>query len=680
MEQQLPPDFTSLEVASTQINRNINIMGVVVDFMPATASKGTDFMCSFHLFDRTLVGFNPSLKVRYFNKLIQELPQIQGVGDVVVLRNVKVKVWSGMTTVLSNFSSEWFVYHARFIPKEAPSRNPQLRPISCRKTGARDLVEQLYAIFLCNTQDRSDQTIPEPDQQNDAFKTIVQVAPSVSPPRQKFSLLQDVKGNVFYDLVGQVVKTFAASWGRYEIYVTDYTSNDSLFNYEWGQEGAEVTSENGDGIGAKEALRSSQGWPGPYGKMTLQVTLWEPHAYYAQSHVKEQDFVFLRNVRIKYAQEGAFRIEGNMHTDKRFPERIDVSVINNENDARVQGVKVRKEAYWRKAGRQKKDILRDVNRVKRQRSGGDNNETEGKRKARNRRRARREESDRRGVPTSPQAQQSRLNRYVRCAYQHINPSYISEIIDGSSRNTRSPKGVNYLLPFHNTRCRANVRVVDFFPPTLEDFAVPCFASDQQVSSESESDETFSHGKPCTETDVQEGIQGSQTWEWRFYLLLEEGGKKCKNGGNDSQNKIKVIVAQEDAEFLLDMSAVDLRQNENALARLREKLFVLWGDLEERKAAISTRTLKDKTLTSRQISPASNDQQQHISSRDARSDPKPHSTVTFECCLKEYGVQVQKRGVPRQGERQNSDSDCGDESGDEGRKWERRFRMFGTRIL
>lgn len=103
----------------------------------------------------------------------------------------------------------------------------------------------------------------------------------------------------------------------------------------------------------------------------------------------------------------------------------------------------------------------------------------------------------------------------------------------------------------------------------------------------------------------------------------------------------------------------LRKSPTALADLREKLFLLWGDLEERKARKST------ILT-------------HI---DGNSQPtkkeEPQKNKAFQCCLKEYGV---KRKIQQSVEREDGES--ADENANEENdwKWERRWRMFGTTII
>lgn len=89
--------------------------------------------------------------------------------------------------------------------------------------------------------------------------------------------------------------------------------------------------------------------------------------------------------------------------------------------------------------------------------------------------------------------------------------------------------------------------------------------------------------------------------------------------------------------------------------MKERLFILWGDLEERKSKAAT---------------------------EGKTDPDSWgrvSSVPFACCIKEYGVRRSH----------NSNADADDDvavvvnhdscSHEECFGWERRFAMFGTTI-
>ena len=85
----------------------------------------------------------------------------------------------------------------------------------------------------------------------------------------------------------------------------------------------------------------------------------------------------------------------------------------------------------------------------------------------------------------------------------------------------------------------------------------------------------------------------------------------------------------------------LREDSRSLAELKEKLFILWGDLEELKSAGT-------------VLPAG-------SNAEKRASSNP-----FECCIQEYGVPIP--AIDR------SDSDRTDT------KWQRMHRMFGTTVI
>ena len=103
----------------------------------------------------------------------------------------------------------------------------------------------------------------------------------------------------------------------------------------------------------------------------------------------------------------------------------------------------------------------------------------------------------------------------------------------------------------------------------------------------------------------------------------------------------------------------LRKSPKALAILREKLFLLWGDLEER-----------KSLTSNALTEVSNNPQSPKKEETRKSKP-------FQCCLKEYGVKRRAHQTKHIGELE-SENDSAEEEDDW--VWERRWKMFGTTII
>ena len=148
-----------------------------------------------------------------------------------------------------------------------------------------------------------------------------------------------------------------------------------------------------------------------------------------------------------------------------------------------------------------------------------------------------------------------LSLLVRSSHPSVRPTPLSELAKGVGLDIKSPKGVAHLLPFQNLCCRARVRVVDFFPPNLVDFAIPAESSEYDDLSDSgsqgsDSDSTREAGA------WQRRSQGesAERWEWRFCLLVEDGQKKAGPARNSDLCRIKVFVAHQDAELLLNMDA------------------------------------------------------------------------------------------------------------------------------
>ncbi len=175
---------------------------------------------------------------------------------------------------------------------------------------------------------------------------VVQKAADVGPPngaptgpslrRKKFGLIQDVRDYNHYDLVVEVIRIYPSSDGSVELYVSDYTSCGLLFHYRSPEEEAAI------GLDRHSRGGNDRSWPGPFGKMTLQVKLWPPHGPWVQQHVRTEMFVFLRNVHIKVGMHG--RLEGAMHEDRRYLGRVDVSTLRLDHPD-VRAVLRRKQEY-----------------------------------------------------------------------------------------------------------------------------------------------------------------------------------------------------------------------------------------------------------------------------------------------------------------------------------------------
>ena len=126
---------------------------------------------------------------------------------------------------------------------------------------------------------------------------------------------------------------------------------------------------------------------------------------------------------------------------------------------------------------------------------------------------------------------------------------MSSIVSLEKHANTPPKGAPYTLPFQNINSRATVRVIDFFPPNLVDFAVPRpRASEYDILSEddrSESANDQSSSDPGERSEAED-----RQWEWRFGLALEDAlGSK-----HQERATIEVYVAGQDGDGLLNLEA------------------------------------------------------------------------------------------------------------------------------
>ena len=346
-------------------------MGVVTDLMAPGRSRGTDWMSSFSITDSSYsILHDGGFKVRFFRPIESELPAIAGIGDVVLLRGIKITEWSGMTIGLSTRTTSWIVFPAASIPAKAPVLGLQLKTVKEPRAPTPSIAEMRYVVSLCNSQDRSALTGPVVRLAGTSIAPLENITSSAGmPKRDKFSLIKDIKVETYYDLVGQVVKVYPHN-NRVELYMTDYTSNSLLFNYEWGQDDVDGSGREGDVY--NYALRQSTmgKWQGPPGYRTLTVTLWPPHSYFAQQTLKENDFVSLRNVHMKWSKDS--KIEGVLHSDRLYPDRIDITVLDpNERDDRVKDVLRRKRDLAKQFPVQRDEFVAKARAQKRKEIKGD---------------------------------------------------------------------------------------------------------------------------------------------------------------------------------------------------------------------------------------------------------------------------------------------------------------------
>ena len=180
---------------------------------------------------------------------------------------------------------------------------------------------------------------------------------------------------------------------------------------------------------------------------------------------------------------------------------------------------------------------------------------------------------------------------------------IERINSATCRSFKPPNEPVISLPFVNMKFRVQVRVIDYWPYNIEDFSRSITDDSYNILKSSASETSECEAKSDSSTSSQNSsFSTARNWEWAFYLLVEDVAT-VRAMSSTEPSKTPLLVAHDDAVHLLKLDAVNLRKDAISLARLREKLFVLWGNLEDLKAG------KEKRLSSR----------------------------PFETCVREYGI-------------------------------------------
>ena len=160
---------------------------------------------------------------------------------------------------------------------------------------------------------------------------------------------------------------------------------------------------------------------------------------------------------------------------------------------------------------------------------------------------------------------------VRCESENQYVTPISTMIEPVPWTTKvEGEEVTLNLPFICAKYRANVRVVDFRPRRLEDFATwrkktefdvlsdysgggGGGESDSGVAEESDGDDEVG---PSAGGNL-DAYRGQKAWEWRFALLLEGVDSKGGMLGDDGDvSALWAVVDNNEAQQLLNLDACE----------------------------------------------------------------------------------------------------------------------------
>ena len=121
---------------------------------------------------------------------------------------------------------------------------------------------------------------------------------------------------------------------------------------------------------------------------------------------------------------------------------------------------------------------------------------------------------------------------------------VTQIVNNPYLQDKTPSGIERTLPFINAKYRSRIRVVDFYPQNLEDFA---------RSLEDSMYEDAEQGDREDKNSMDMDVEVEKKWEWAFFLLVEDA-KQPKTAHETI--KLKLLVSGGDAECLLKLDATE----------------------------------------------------------------------------------------------------------------------------
>lgn len=115
-------------------------------------------------------------------------------------------------------------------------------------------------------------------------------------------------------------------------------------------------------------------------------------------------------------------------------------------------------------------------------------------------------------------------------------STFDDILHNPARQTTTSKGYDITLPFINAKYRTHVRVVDFSPNRLEDFAR---SMQDPTWNTALLDDSIEHRR-------------DDRWKWGFTLLVEEAHVPA----GAKATRFPLFVDNDGAQYLLNMDAAE----------------------------------------------------------------------------------------------------------------------------
>ncbi|KAG6002070.1 hypothetical protein E4U21_003472 [Claviceps maximensis] len=582
----------------------------------------------------------------------------------------KVQLYQSSYSLFTNRTTDIYVFDAARIPRPFTDASVALRPSARSPTSRRlspaesEFVSVLYASI-------NKERLPTASE----FEMSKIQSTNV---KNKFCELKDVQDNKFVDTVVQIVRKPYDQGDKITLWVSDYTENALFYQHQLMGGKAQHTDPYGYGTTSSDKSDSKSEWSGPLGKLSMQITCFEPHASVIRDEKLVQGaWVYLRNLQIKFGHS-MVNLEGFLREDRgTHGVKINISqeIAHDPHYTRpeVKNALRRKLEYEKTRKKQIKELAEAAIAGAKRRAGlSPDGEPPQKITAKERRYMKRAQKTRvqkekEGKVVEAQSENivpsdvpADLNMHIKCENGNKPSTLIKDVLTPVHHEAMINGEVTRLsLPFINANYRTFVRVVDFLPVRLEEFARPKRVPAEYAALSDHGDSDLDSDAASQSDDATVIIQ---QWEWRFYLRLQEANateeEKC------SKQSLWAVVDNQSAQMLLDLDATDLRNDDTNLGRLRQRMFILWGDLEEQKAQLEARASQVKRpLGKIGGPPADSDDEAKASAKQQESagHVNTFSNRPFECCIRQYGVRVETEHARGSG------------------TWQRMFGLFGTKI-
>lgn len=247
---------------------------------------------------------------------LDQMPKVGGAGgEVLRLEQVKVGTWrylgnlcmqivndlqvqmrNGRIGLLTNWKTKYLVFPVSDLEK-ALSQPVMKVTLASQYQIRKDDVSYATWLYLRIKPDGSK------FQEKTAQASVI---------KDKYSPLKDLEEDRYYNLLGEVVKKFEHG-DKTTVYLSDYTANRRFYNYK-SSDAARGASEDRDGdeygYTSKFADSEEKDWPGPRGKLTIQLTLYDEHVA-SMMNFQPQQWVEIRNVKVRMGSNSC--LEGRLN-------------------------------------------------------------------------------------------------------------------------------------------------------------------------------------------------------------------------------------------------------------------------------------------------------------------------------------------------------------------------------